>query len=71
MVFFLAQPPLAYGPTAGTGRRVWQGGIDIIEKPFGYDFASARALNSELVSCFDESQIFRSITIWQKKRFRI
>ena len=61
VVFFLAQPPLAYGPTArelaaeGFGREA----SIIIEKPFGYDFASARALNSELVSCFDESQIFR------------
>jgi glucose-6-phosphate 1-dehydrogenase len=31
----------------------------VIEKPFGYDLASARALNAELLSVFDESQIFR------------
>jgi glucose-6-phosphate 1-dehydrogenase len=31
----------------------------VIEKPFGYDLASARALNGELLGVFDESQIFR------------
>ncbi len=31
----------------------------VIEKPFGYDLASARALNVELLEVFDESQIFR------------
>jgi glucose-6-phosphate 1-dehydrogenase len=31
----------------------------VIEKPFGYDLASARALNAQLLGVFDESQIFR------------
>jgi glucose-6-phosphate 1-dehydrogenase len=31
----------------------------VIEKPFGYDLASARALNAQLLDVFDESQIFR------------
>ena len=31
----------------------------VIEKPFGYDLASARRLNAELLSVFDESQVFR------------
>jgi glucose-6-phosphate 1-dehydrogenase len=31
----------------------------VIEKPFGYDLATARHLNAELLCCFDESQIFR------------
>jgi glucose-6-phosphate 1-dehydrogenase len=31
----------------------------ICEKPFGTDYASAKALNDTLHSCFDESQIFR------------
>jgi glucose-6-phosphate 1-dehydrogenase len=31
----------------------------VIEKPFGYDLASARKLNAELLEHFDESQIFR------------
>jgi glucose-6-phosphate 1-dehydrogenase len=31
----------------------------VIEKPFGYDLASARALNARLLRVFDEAQIFR------------
>jgi glucose-6-phosphate 1-dehydrogenase len=31
----------------------------VVEKPFGYDLASARALNAQLLDTFDESQIFR------------
>jgi glucose-6-phosphate 1-dehydrogenase len=31
----------------------------VIEKPFGYDLASARALNSQLLGVFQERQIFR------------
>ena len=31
----------------------------VIEKPFGYDLASARALNAKLLEVFDESQVFR------------
>ncbi len=31
----------------------------MIEKPFGYDLASARALNNTVLSVFDESQVFR------------
>jgi glucose-6-phosphate 1-dehydrogenase len=31
----------------------------VIEKPFGYDLASAQALNAELLRVFDERQLFR------------
>jgi glucose-6-phosphate 1-dehydrogenase len=31
----------------------------VIEKPFGYDLASARKLNTELLEVFEEPQIFR------------
>jgi glucose-6-phosphate 1-dehydrogenase len=31
----------------------------VIEKPFGYDLASARRLNAQLLEVFEESQIFR------------
>jgi glucose-6-phosphate 1-dehydrogenase len=31
----------------------------VVEKPFGYDLASARELNSDLLEVLDESQIFR------------
>ncbi|MBV9002656.1 MAG: glucose-6-phosphate dehydrogenase [Solirubrobacterales bacterium] len=31
----------------------------VIEKPFGYDLASARTLNAQVLEVFDESQVFR------------
>ncbi len=31
----------------------------VIEKPFGYDLASARQLNAEVLEVFDENQVFR------------
>ena len=31
----------------------------VIEKPFGYDLASARELNAEVLSQFEESQVYR------------
>ena len=31
----------------------------VIEKPFGYDLASARKLNAQVLDVFDESQVFR------------
>jgi len=31
----------------------------VIEKPFGYDLASARRLNADVLKVFDESQVFR------------
>jgi glucose-6-phosphate 1-dehydrogenase len=31
----------------------------VIEKPFGYDLASARTLNAQLLEVFEEDQIFR------------
>ena len=31
----------------------------MIEKPFGYDLASARQLNAQVLSVFDESQVYR------------
>ena len=60
-LFHLAIPPTAFVPTVtmlgdaglAAGSRV------IIEKPFGADLASARALNQTLHATFDESQIFR------------
>jgi len=58
---YLAVPPDAFGPmvsmlgTAGLGDRARL----IVEKPFGHDLASARALNQALHTVLDESQIFR------------
>ena len=42
-------------PAAGSGAWV----RTIIEKPFGHDLASARALNDDVNKVFDEDQIFR------------
>ncbi|MGH9712571.1 MAG: glucose-6-phosphate dehydrogenase [Candidatus Acidiferrales bacterium] len=66
-LFYLATPPdvyprvveqlgragLAHPKTEKSWTRV------IIEKPFGHDQASARALNDEVLGVFDESQVYR------------
>lgn len=64
-LFYLATPPNAFLPISkelgragmlkenGTWRRL------VIEKPFGTDLASAKALNSELLQLVDEHQIYR------------
>jgi glucose-6-phosphate 1-dehydrogenase len=65
-VFYLATPPRLFGTiavqlgrsslnvsTAGDWPRL------VIEKPFGWDEASARSLYSDISSSFRESQIFR------------
>ena len=60
-LFHLAVPPAAFGSvvtmlgTIGLAR----GGRVIVEKPFGTDLDSARALNQQIHSVFDESQVFR------------
>jgi glucose-6-phosphate 1-dehydrogenase len=58
---YLAIPPAQFGPVVehlqnsgcATGARV------IIEKPFGSDLESARALNKIVLGAFDETQVFR------------
>jgi glucose-6-phosphate 1-dehydrogenase len=58
---YLAIPPALFGPVVehlqasgcADGARV------VIEKPFGRDLESARALNKIVLSVFDESQVFR------------
>jgi glucose-6-phosphate 1-dehydrogenase len=58
---YLAIPPVLFGPVVkhleesgcAKGARV------VIEKPFGHDLESARALNEILLGAFDESQVFR------------
>jgi glucose-6-phosphate 1-dehydrogenase len=63
-IFYLATPPVLFSTVitqigqVGTLR-----GDDhyriVIEKPFGRDIVSARALNAELTQVFDENQIYR------------
>ena len=65
-LFYLATPPSAFAPIArelgrtglleeenGAWRRL------VVEKPFGVDLASARALNAELLKIMEEHQIYR------------
>jgi glucose-6-phosphate 1-dehydrogenase len=64
--YYFATPPRLFGPIAvSLGKaglsRPTDGGFvrAVIEKPFGWDEASARELYSDLSSAFDEEQIFR------------
>ena len=65
-LFYLATPPSAFAPISrelgrtgllkeanGAWRRL------VVEKPFGTDLASAKALNGELLKIVDEQQIYR------------
>jgi glucose-6-phosphate 1-dehydrogenase len=65
-LFYLATPPDAFAPISkelgragmlkeknGAWRRL------VVEKPFGTDLASAKALNDELLKIVDEQQIYR------------
>ena len=64
-MFYCAIPPEWYGKVANGLQQA--GLVDqqqgyrrlVIEKPFGMDLESARALNNELQSVFDEKQIYR------------
>jgi len=60
--FYLSVGPSLFAPIS---TRLQSSGIAtqasriIVEKPFGSDLASAKALNAELGTCFHESQIYR------------
>jgi glucose-6-phosphate 1-dehydrogenase len=64
-LFYLATPPENYATivqqigAAGLNRSENGWVRIIIEKPFGRDLASARALNAEVHQVFDEAQIYR------------
>jgi glucose-6-phosphate 1-dehydrogenase len=62
-VFYLAVPPAAFSVIVdklGRRRGEWQGWTRlIVEKPFGHDRASARALNDEVTHYFQEDEIYR------------
>ncbi len=64
--FYLSLPPRAFEPTIeGIGRVGLNESSEagwtrlVIEKPFGRDLATARALNATVHEFFDESQIYR------------
>ncbi|RKQ42940.1 glucose-6-phosphate 1-dehydrogenase [Roseivirga pacifica] len=64
-IFYLATPPSLYETIAeglshvglNKAENAWR--RLIIEKPFGYDLESAKQLNSKLLACFDEEQLYR------------
>jgi glucose-6-phosphate 1-dehydrogenase len=67
-LYYLATPPEVFSEIAGRlntaglarGAQPFQGWRRIVvEKPFGRDLDSARVLNAELQTAFDEPQIFR------------
>ena len=65
-LFYLATPPVAFAPIAKqlgrAGMLKEEGGAWrrlVVEKPFGTDLASAKALNDELLKILEEHQIYR------------
>ena len=60
-LYHLAVPPAAFTSVVAnlSATGLASGARVIIEKPFGTDLASARALNQAVLSVFDESQVFR------------
>jgi glucose-6-phosphate 1-dehydrogenase len=64
LLIYYAVPPWAFGPiSANLEKAGFKNGAGwrriIVEKPFGTDLASAQKLNAEILSYWDESQIFR------------
>ena len=66
-LYYLATPPTAFVPIV---KRLGEKGLAqekggqgwrriVVEKPFGTDLASAKALNGELMKVFSDSQIYR------------
>ncbi|MFJ4846331.1 MULTISPECIES: glucose-6-phosphate dehydrogenase [unclassified Streptomyces] len=60
-LFHLAVPPSAFVSVVETlgASGLAENGRIIVEKPFGTDLASARALNASIHAVFDESRVFR------------
>ena len=60
-VFYLEVPPSLFGMVI---KGLAEGGLTksarvVVEKPFGHDLSSAKALNDEIHSYIDESQLYR------------
>ena len=60
-LFYLEIPPSLFGTVVGglATAGLTQNARVVVEKPFGHDLASARALNEELHAHLDESQLYR------------
>jgi glucose-6-phosphate 1-dehydrogenase len=60
-VFYLEIPPFLFGPVIKelTDAGLTKTGRVVVEKPFGHDLQSARALAAEIHQYIDESQLYR------------
>ncbi len=60
-VFYLELPPMLFGPVVQglASAHLTEHARVVIEKPFGHDLESARALNAQLTALLRESQIYR------------
>ena len=60
-VFYLEIPPFLFGPVIKelSEAGLTKNGRVVVEKPFGHDLESARALAAELHQYIDESQLYR------------
>jgi glucose-6-phosphate 1-dehydrogenase len=60
-VFYLEIPPFLFGTVVAglAGAGLTENARVVVEKPFGHDLASARALNDEVHEHIDESQLYR------------
>lgn len=60
-VFYLEIPPFLFGPVIKQLARaeLTKNARVVVEKPFGHDLASARALAAEIHQYIDESQLYR------------
>ena len=60
-VFYLEIPPFLFGTVVAglAGAGLTENARVVVEKPFGHDLTSARALNAEIHQHIDESQLYR------------
>src|SRR6266511_1915075 len=60
-VYYLEFPPSLFAPVVNSlsEAELTNGARVVIEKPFGHDYESARALNAELLEALEEPQILR------------
>jgi hypothetical protein len=60
-VFYLEIPPFLFGTVVAglADAGLTENARVVVEKPFGHDVASARALNEEIHSHIDEAQLYR------------
>ena len=60
--FYLSLAPRFFGPAAARVKSEGLAGAEgriVVEKPFGHDLGSARALNAALAGAFDEHHVYR------------